>query len=388
MRKIVVGLVVLLAFSLVFFSCDLLGIGATHGDVTGTVKDAVTGDSVAGVTVKLYKSTGGTLGTTTTDASGNYTFSSIATGTGYYAKFTKTAYIDATFYGIAVEKDLTTYLETLLQISSSYTGTGVATGTITDAFTGDGLASATIKFRAGINTTTGTVLHTIPETDSSGSYTVTTTDLGSAGYFTGEISKTGYITTTFSLYLIAGQTKSEQNAAITPSNIGTNEYRFILTWGDTPSDIDSHLTGPTGTGTDRFHVYFGNKDYTPSGATTPDVELDVDDTSSYGPETITLYNQKTGEYRYYVHDYTNSYATSSSPSTQLSNSGAKVKVYKGSTLVRTFNIPTGQGGNCWDVFKLSGSTITTVNTISYIDDYSTGRALVDDHGLMKNLPNK
>ena len=386
MRKMFTGLLVLLAFSLAFFSCDLVGIGATHGNVVGTVTDAVSGDPVSGVTVKLYASTGGMLGTTTTDSSGNYTFASIATGTGYYAKFTKTGYLDATYYGIAVEKDLTTYLETLLQISSSYTGTGVATGTITDAFTGNGLASATISFRAGINTTTGTVLYTAT-TDSSGFYTVTTTNLGSAGYFTGEISKTGYITTTFTVYLIAGQTKNEQNAAITPSNIGTNEYRFILTWGATPYDLDSHLTGPTGTGTDRFHVYFSNKTYTPSGAATPDVELDVDDTTSYGPETITLYNQKTGEYRYYVHDYSNLSATATSPSTQLSNSGAKVKVYKGSTLVRTFNIPTGQGGNCWDVFKLSGSTITTVNTISYIDDYSTGRAL-DDHGLMTNLPSK
>lgn len=305
------GLVVLLAFSLAFFSCDLVGIGATHGNVTGTVTDAVSGNPVSGVTVKLYTSTGGILGTTTTDASGNYTFTSIATGTGYYAKFTKTAYLDATYYGIAVEKDLTTYLETLLQISSSYTGTGVATGTITDAFTGNGLASATISFRAGINTTTGTVLYTAT-TDSSGFYTVTTTNLGSAGYFTGEISKTGYITTTFTVYLIAGQTKSEQNAAITPSNIGANEYRFILTWGATPYDLDSHLTGPTGTGTDRFHVYFSNKTYTPSGAATPDVELDVDDTSSYGPETITLYNQKTGEYRYYVHDFSNLSATAMS----------------------------------------------------------------------------
>ena len=34
-------------------------------------------------------------------------------------------------------------------------------------------------------------------------------------------------------------------------------------------------------------------------------ELDVDDTGSYGPETITLLKEQSGDYIVYVHDYSN-----------------------------------------------------------------------------------
>jgi hypothetical protein len=100
--------------------------------------------------------------------------------------------------------------------------------------------------------------------------------------------------------------------------LAANEVRITLNWGENPRDLDSHLTGPTSASngdasdtTNRFHVYYSN--------TVADVAaLDVDDTSSYGPETITIsppsgaLTLRPGLYRYSVHHYTGSNTLSTS----------------------------------------------------------------------------
>ena len=54
----------------------------------------------------------------------------------------------------------------------------------------------------------------------------------------------------------------------------------------------------------------------------------------------------------------------------MSNSGATVKVYKGSTLLRTYNVPGHTPGYSWNVFELNGDgVITDFNTIN--SDYSS-----------------
>lgn len=115
--------------------------------------------------------------------------------------------------------------------------------------------------------------------------------------------------------------------------------------------------------------------------------LDVDDVTSYGPETITIVNMTDGVYRYSVHDYTN---RGSSDSKAMSNSSATVKVYKGSSLLKTFNIPTNVGGTVWTVFELNGNTITPVNQLSYEVNPGAimGGTSNSDIELIKNAPEK
>ena len=68
-----------------------------------------------------------------------------------------------------------------------------------------------------------------------------------------------------------------------------------LTWGSIPDDLDSHLFAPDG-----VHVYYGNDG---SLGAAPFANLDVDDTSSFGPEVITITKLMVGTYKYAVKNF-------------------------------------------------------------------------------------
>jgi hypothetical protein len=123
--------------------------------------------------------------------------------------------------------------------------------------------------------------------------------------------------------------------------------RIVVTWGVTPSDLDAHLTGPDGAG-GRFHVYYSN---TSAG----DATLDHDDTSSNGPETITITIPHNGMYRYSIHNYSDQ---STSGGQGIAASPTRVQVYDDSGLIKSYVAPAATSGNTWRVFEL------TVNGVS------------------------
>ena len=126
--------------------------------------------------------------------------------------------------------------------------------------------------------------------------------------------------------------------AISPAMTSLDGMRVVLSWGEKPFDLDSHLIFPGG------HIYFDSKEGT-------DANLDVDDTDSYGSETVTISKKHFGEsYIYAVQDYSNKGLPNSN---YLSASKAKVFVYVGSSLVRSYSVPAGKRGNIWTVFKLN-----------------------------------
>lgn len=90
--------------------------------------------------------------------------------------------------------------------------------------------------------------------------------------------------------MVGGGTKSNQDCALIP-NLKNGEMRIVLTWGDYPSDLDSHLVGPSPYGS--FHVYYDDKNAYYDGVLYNN--LDVDDTDSYGPETTSVYVEVNGE---------------------------------------------------------------------------------------------
>ncbi|SEM41376.1 Tetratricopeptide repeat-containing protein [Pseudomonas sp. NFIX51] len=138
--------------------------------------------------------------------------------------------------------------------------------------------------------------------------------------------------------------------AISPVMQNLDGLRVVLTWGANPSDLDSHMIFPGN------NIYFRNQQG-------DDAHLDVDDIDSYGPETITLEKKHYGEsYVYAVHDYSNQGRPASR---QLSASQAKVFVYMGQSLVRTYYVPQDRSGNLWTVFRMTGNgDFQDINTLS------------------------
>lgn len=352
--------------------------GVLEGTISGTVKDAVNLSSLSNVTVSVKKD-GSLIAQTSSDYQGEYSVN-VQVGSGYIVEFAKTGYLPVTYENVQVAGNSDTYLEPILQIDQSYSGDGNIQGTINDALSGSPVAGISLYLRLGLNNRTGNVVASTT-TDYYGDYSFSNIQ---AGNYTVEASASGYSTTYFSVICIGGQTTYNQNGTITPI-INSDEIRIILTWGEYPNDLDSHLTGPTPDGY-RFHTYYSYKTYYYENELY--VQLDLDDVTSWGPETTTIYYPIDGLYRYSVHDYSNRYSTYSK---DLSNSSAQVRVYKGGVLLQTFHVPTNTEGTLWTVFEMFDDTIVPKNIMSYESSPSSiTKASSDetDAHLLRNLPEK
>jgi hypothetical protein len=152
--------------------------------------------------------------------------------------------------------------------------------------------------------------------------------------------------------LIAKCPCSGMTYAISPILTRLDAMRIVLNWGQNPLDLDGHLAF----GGD--HIFFRNK----SG---PDAQLDVDHTDGFGPETITVTRRHPGQrYVYAVQDYSDKEEPQSA---NLASSDAKVFVYVGQTLIRTYYVPRNRPGNLWNVSAVSeAGELQDINTMSGI----------------------
>ncbi len=276
-----------------------------HSLISGHVKDADTKAPIKNVFVTC----GGKR--TTTNSEGFYTISAV-TGD-QNVTFTKKGYADVT-------KTVTVKQFSTALLDAEMTTKGAITGTVVDATTGEPISGVTVRF--GDYQTT---------TNSSGRY-IFEVKAGTAAL---SFSKEGYIPGGGTATCEAGKTKEYPFAMSKEMALGT--YRVVLSWGISPKDLDSHLVKSGG-----FHVFFSSK-------TAENASLDHDDTTSYGPETITFTPDATGTYTYYVHDYTNKDNPSSKA---LSKSGAIVRVYCGSEQIGIYSVPSNVGLN-WTVFTIT-----------------------------------
>lgn len=117
---------------------------------------------------------------------------------------------------------------------------------------------------------------------------------------------------------------------------------ITLSWGENPRDLDTRFFGisPTDSALD-FHL-----DYTQRSVTRNNIvlELDVDDTSGFGPEVTTIPDfPYAGTYRYGVHLFSGSGTIQSSPARVELNLAGDVTV---------FTPPSGTPTECWAVFDV------------------------------------
>ncbi|MBW3571975.1 MAG: carboxypeptidase regulatory-like domain-containing protein [Gemmatimonadetes bacterium] len=319
--------------------------GAT-GQLTGRVVDGATRAGLAGATVTFTGPAGTALATTASD--GSYLSPQLAEGT-YQVQASRAGYVPANLYGAQVAADQRRTIETIpLAPESAYPG-GIS-GTVRDARNGRGIAGVRVEIREGMNATEGAPLATTL-TDANGVYRASGLP---AGTYSVRGQASGYAEGILTGIVIGTREVGQQDVTLSPN---TDDITIVLRWGATPRDLDSHLTGPTAAGS-RFHVFYAAPG---TLGASPWAALDIDDVSSYGPETITISRQLSGTYRYSVHDYTNRFSTTSN---QLATSGALLRVYRGGQLLGEFNVPN-QPGTVWTVFELDGGTLRPVNAMSF-----------------------
>lgn len=326
---------------------------SSDGKITGKVSYADNNNPVSDATI-IVKKDSLVVASLSSDTNGNYSVS-LPDGT-YCVEITKEGYVPFVQYVIVTESN-ETHLNTALLIEGDDNERGGFSGKITDAVTGRPVSNVKIDIRKGWdNPGEGDILVTL-ETDENGVFTYKTKKIFGinfglkSGNYTATASKSGYSTTSFDIVIIPGITKDNQNADIAP--IAQGNYRVVLSWGSVPSDLDSHLTGYTTSGSYE-HVYYSSK----RGNT---ANLDRDDTNYYGPETITITNfdRLRDGFAYSVHDFSNKSKTNSKV---LSSSGAVVKLYKGDTLLKTYYVPVDKVGTVWRVFSVDAEgNITDIN---------------------------
>lgn len=189
-------------------------------------------------------------------------------------------------------------------------------------------------------------------TDRNGRYSMELTP----GDYTLIFEKDGYISST-NVTALGNNQDLTLDVSLSRVLQSSHQYRVVLRWGATPNDLDSHLEGYSSRGS-SYHVYFADK--RPPSAN-GEANLDVDDTTSFGPETTTFTIDPTRNYVFYVLDYTN---RSSRSSKAMSNSGAYVEVFCGNEQLGTYHIPTNKTGIFWTVFRIRNGVFSLVNEVN------------------------
>ena len=292
----------------------------------------------------------------TTDANGYYEIPEFVPGV-YSVQAAAVGYLTLTVNSISINSDNGSFtLPTFQLLSSDMSGANTVAGVAKNATTGLGIEGVTVNVRANWNNQSGDVIATTT-TDADGNYSFSL----ERGYYTLEFARDGFVSTFVNV--ASSNAIGACEGVLSPtstSEVTSTEFRIVLTWGETPRDLDSHLVGLDDTNS-VFHIAYYNKVERDTDGNVI-ASLDVDDVSSYGPETVTIVNARTdATYYYSVKDFTDRYDATS---TKMSESGANVKVYQGSVLVREYNVPLNQAGTIWNVFKIENGSIVDINNYS------------------------
>ena len=236
---------------------------------------------------------------------------------------------------------------------------------ITDSRNGTTIGDVTIKIRNGANNRLG-IISTQTNSDN-----VTSEGLSlTPGIYTFELSKTGYSTKYQTVTITAATTRLNFDLLSfnTASNVNSSAFATIIVrWGENPRDVDSYLlfnnTNP------QAVIYYENQSYgaIPSDKNNPcatsDVvaSLDLDDTTSYGPETTSICDGSKGPFEFKLHHFSGSSNIGASPTSVelITRNGSRYE----------FVAPTtGFAGNdtdVWNVFTIdSNQVVTRDNSIS------------------------
>ena len=178
-----------------------------------------------------------------------------------------------------------------------------------------------------------------------------------AGEYKIVVSKDGYNDAEKICNIQANATSQCEISMIPIAHLASGDVSAVLTWAENPDDLDSHLVKYDADGNKLYHIYFGHQ-------TDVDANLDVDDVSSYGPETITINNvDENSRYVYAIYHFsgTGSITTTSAAQVTLQTNGVNT----------TYYAPTSGEGQWWKVFEINNGRIIPCHTDCMFNDESS-----------------
>lgn len=319
----------------------------TGVSISGNINN-VTDIQVIGATVSFVSPTRTYSGIT--DDNGDYAITGIIEGA-------YTVTIEAPGYDTKTETNVNVTSGSIH--SFDLLGSATVTGKVLNSQTGQGVANAEVEFYTVSKKSNDDFIYVVFRlyTNAEGIY-----HLGGlpTGFFNVRMVSPGFNENTIiNITIVSGE--NNMGEATIVENVAEGQIRIVLSWGEAPYDLDSHLTGPNSSG-GRFHLYF-SYDNVNDGT---EAYLDVDDTDSYGPETITIHQYLDGLYRYSIHNYSDQ---STEGGLGIYNSPTKVEIFDSNGILGTYAPKpfTAGAGNTWRVLEFS--VTNGVISINGIDEY-------------------
>ena len=344
-----------------------------NADYKGCVKSGADGTPIAGAKVQVFKN-GRLMDTQYTDANGKYQGIELSTGD-YTLRISAAGFIPYEQSFNIVGGATNTLPDQRMQPRPDADDDDeevemfTCSGVITDALTGNGVEGVMITVEA--TELNNDVEDIVVYTNANGAYSFEAPE----GQYRLIATKEDYIAS--QKYVSLLEDMAGVSFSINPMNVDIDDdenIRIVLNWGAEPSDLDSHLL--TYTEDEIYHIAFYDKDNEFSN-------LDVDDVTSYGPETVTIMRAVTGsayegayecapagEYSYFVHNYSDRYDMDEDDSYDLARSSAVVRVYVGNTLLYTISIPSTEEGTVWHVFNFTINEDGELTGIRLVNEFS------------------
>mgnify|MGYP003320543273 CR=1 FL=1 len=204
------------------------------GIISGAIIKQSDGAALSGVDVEY--DIGGYTKTVSSDNDGDYGIYSLTSGS-YTLTYSKSGY-SGTTQSATLSSDTDNITVATLSMLSSGCSAGNISGKLKNAVTGNVISGVSISLRSGLNVRTGSAISgATATTNNSGVYTISNV---SAGLYTAEASKSGYITSYFNSSSCGNVSNQDTNMSET---LPDGTMRIVLTWNG-KYDFDSHLEIP------------------------------------------------------------------------------------------------------------------------------------------------
>lgn len=221
---------------------------------------------------------------------------------------------------------------------------GDVQGFVVHAVTGIALSGAVVAVVDSGQTST---------TDTAGAFLIENVP---AGPNTLTASLEGFISASVPITVTASGVTSS-TIGLVPMGAGDTKITVVLSWQNEPRDLDLHLSGPTSSG-DRFHLAYFNRNPVEHAC------LDLDDTSSFGPETATISSLSdgtfvAGHYHVWVHNYSNT--------PEFDVSSASVTVYAGGVQLDQYEVVHAAGSSALDIWRVVNVDVSASGAVNLND---------------------